>query len=191
MEWTQEDVNYIRSLRDNIDSDNIKLKQQIKEKLLEDKYIIHVLNNKELEEKDSEPSDYFGVNILPYYLIPETQTNVQNYICFETSTDMRYESVMKNQQIIFYILCEERDVIDKESSLPRHDLLAALIQNIFNYGRFKGGRFQLVSDVPSVTDSHFLTRTLKFLQITDNNLVKTVAGKPKIVNKDYWEATQI
>lgn len=191
MEWTPDDTEDLRNLRNYLDSDNIKLKQQIKQKLLSDKFLIHVLNNKELEESDAEPSDYFGVNILSYYMIPETQTDVQNFICFETSTDMRYGSAMKNQMIIFYILCDDKNAIDKDTSLPRHDLLAALIQRLFNYDRFMGGRFQLVSDVPSITDTHYLTRTMKFLQVTDNNLVKTINGKPKIINKDYTEATQV
>ena len=50
MEWTPEDTEYLREFRKHLDSDNIKLKQQIKQKLLSDKYLIHVLNNKELEE---------------------------------------------------------------------------------------------------------------------------------------------
>ena len=69
--------------------------------------------------------------------------------------------------------------------------MAAIIQNLFNYDRFLGGRFQLISDKPSVTDTHYLTRTLIFIQNTDNSLVKTIGGKPKIVNKDYSEATQV
>lgn len=191
MEWTQADVEHLRSFRNNLDSDNIKLKQQIKNKLLSDKYLIHVLHNKELEENDAEPSDYYGVNVLPYYIFPQAQTTVMNYVCFETSNEQRYQSVMKNQQIIFYILCEEKDVIDKETSLARHDLLAAIVQDLFNYNRFMGGRFELIADKPSVTDTHFLTRTLTFQQSTDNNIVKTRAGKPKIINKDYGEATNI
>lgn len=191
MEWTPEDTKYLRDIRNHLDSDNIKLKQQIKQKLLNDKYLIHVLNNKELEESDAEPSDYFDVNIREYYMLPETQTDVQNFVCYETSTDMRYGSTMKTQQIIFYILCDDKNAIDKDTGLARHDLLAAIIQNLFNYTRFLGGRFQLISDKPSVTDTHYLTRTLIFIQDTDNSLVKTISGKPKIVNKDYSEATQV
>jgi hypothetical protein len=80
MEWTPEDTEYLRDFRKHLDSDNIKLKQQIKQKLLSDKYLIHVLNNKELEESDAEPADYFDVNIREYYMLPETQTDVQNFV---------------------------------------------------------------------------------------------------------------
>ena len=184
MGLNKDELAYLRSFRNNLDNDNVKLKQQIKQKLLNDKYIIHVLNNKELEENDAEPDDYFGVNIRPAYIVPETQTDVMNYICFETNNEQRYPNAMKTQQIIFYILVDDKNMIDKDTSLARHDLLAALIQNMFNYEVFLGGRWTLISDKPSVTDNHYLTRTLIFQQNTDNNLVKTVNGKPKIINHD-------
>lgn len=190
MALTQDELARLRSFRDNLDNDNVKLKQQVKRRLLDDPYIIHVLNNKELEENDAEPDDYFGVNILPYYAITPTQTDVQNFLCFETAQE-RYSGVTKLQQLIFYILCDDKNIIDQDTSLPRHDLLAALVQDIFNYDRFLGGRFELIYDVPQVVDNHYISRTLKFQQKTDNNLVKTIGGKPRIVNKDYTEATQI
>jgi len=187
MGLSKAEIQNLRAFRDSLDNDNIKLKQQIKKKLLSDKYIIHVLNNKELEKADAEPDDYFGVNILPFFILPDTQTKVDNFICFETSNEVKYSmnynaSVRKTQQITFTILCNDKNDIDKETSLPRHDLLAALIQNKFNYEMFLGGRWILVSDRASVTDTHYLMRTLLFQQDTDNNLVKTVNGKPKIIN---------
>ena len=195
MSLTKDELAYLRSFRDNIDNDNVKLKQQIKRKLLDDKYIIHVLNNKELEESEAEPDDYFGVNILPYYmLLDNTQTNVKNYICFETRVDYNYRyqaSAMKAQLIIFHILCDIKEIIDKDTSLARHDLLAALITNMFNYGRFLGGRFQLIADIPDAVDRYYCSRTLTFRQETDINLVKTINGKPKIINHEIGEATQI
>lgn len=188
MGLSKAEIQNLRAFRDSLDNDNIKLKQQIKKKLLSDKYIIHVLNNKELERTDAEPDDYFGVNILPFYILPDTQTKVDNFICFETSNEVKYSmnynaSVRKTQQITFTILCNDKNDIDKETSLPRHDLLAALIQNMFNYEMFLGGRWILVSDRASVTDTHYLMRTLLFQQETDNNLVKTIDGKPRIINK--------
>lgn len=187
MGLSKAEIQNLRTFRDSLDNDNIKLKQQIKQRLLSDKYLIHVLNNKELEKADAEPSDYYGVNILPYYCLPEIQTDVENFVCFETSNEIKYSmnynnSVKKTQQITFYVLCNDKNAMDKDTSLARHDLLAAIIQNDFNYEIFLGGRFILVSDRPSVTDTHYLVRTLLFQQDTDNNLVKTVNGKPKIIN---------
>lgn len=187
MEWTQEDRQALLSFRHTIDSDDIKVKEQIKQVLLNNRFIIHVLNNIELEEADAEPDDYFNVNILPYYMIQPIQTNVQNYICYEVNYDemMRYNKNIKTLEIIFHILCEQKNVIDKETGIAKHDLLAALIQDQFNYTNLiGGGKIRLVSDVASVVDSKYAARTLTFQQITDNNLVKTKNGTPKLANKE-------
>ena len=48
-------------------NDNIQYKETIKEKLINNPKIIHTLNNKDLDPDC--PDDYYGINILPYYLI--------------------------------------------------------------------------------------------------------------------------
>ena len=83
MELTNEQVDYLRSLKSLTDIDDIRFKEIIKKKLISDEMIIYLLNNKELEDQEADPSDYLGVNILPYYLIHPTQHNCQNYICYE------------------------------------------------------------------------------------------------------------
>ena len=183
MEWTEEDAKYLRDFRNTVDCDDVKLKQEIKQRLLGNKYIVHALHNQELEGED--PEEYFGVNIRPYYMIPETLHNVKNYLCFETSyTEIgRYNKAFKTQQIIFYILCHEADIIDNETSVARHDLLAALVMAEFNFAILSCGRIKLVEDKPSVTDNKFSTRTLIFEVVTDNNLVKTKNGLTSFANK--------
>ena len=85
MELTQEQIQELRDLKKVVDSDDIKYKEIIKKTLINSDLIIYLLNNKELEDNDADPSDYLGVNILPYYMIHPTQSNVQNYICYETT----------------------------------------------------------------------------------------------------------
>lgn len=183
--WTREDTKALLAFKDNVDSDNIKIKEQIKKNLLNNRFIIHVLHNTELEESDAEIDDYYGVNILPYYMIHDTQTDVKNYICFEVGyKDLnRYNKSVKMLQIFFYILCQEKNGIDEETGIARHDLLAALIQDQFNYTNYFGRKIELISDEPSIVDTHYFCRTLVFEQITDNNLVKT-HNTPKLINKD-------
>lgn len=65
MQWTDKDVEFLRQFRHTVDYDGIKVKERVKEILLDNRFIIHVLNNKELEDNDAEPADYFGINILP------------------------------------------------------------------------------------------------------------------------------
>lgn len=191
MQWTKEDANELRAWRKRIDSDNIKIKEKVKEELLKNKYIIHALDNKELENADSEPEDYYGINILPYYIIAPVQTTVQNYLCFETSFDeeQRYNNTAKLQQLIFYVLCHNKDIKDRETSLARHDLIAALILDQFNWTNLFGKKIHCVSDRPSVVDNDFACRTLIFEQITNNSLVKSTNEMkvPRLANKDIVE----
>lgn len=186
VEWTKQDTNNLRQWRDKIDSDNIKIKEYIKQRLIDNKDIVHVLANKKLEEDGCEPDEYFGVNILPFYLISLTQHNTQNFICYETSFDeiKRYShGTSKLQQIIFYILCHKQNLVDKETGLARHDLLSALISDVFDWSYIPGGQIHLVSDKPSTVDNDYASRTLIFEQITDNTMVKTRQGNPTFINK--------
>lgn len=192
MEWTEEDRKALLAFKDEVDCDDVKIKEQIKKVLLDNRFIVHVLNNKELEESDAEPEDYFGMdrNIRPAYIIPETQSSVKNFLCYEVGYRNldRYNRLVKDLQITFYILCHEKDIIDEETGVARHDLLAALIQDQFNFTNYFGPEIMLVSDLPSVTDNSYNTRTLIFEQQTDNNVVKSrvINGKrtPMMANKE-------
>ena len=189
MEWTQGDLQKLRAWRNLIDSDNIKIKEKIKVELLNNKNIIRVIANKELEAIDAEPEDYYGVNIFPYYNIYATQDSTQSFVCFDTSFEMqRYATnpTEKQQQIYFYILCHVKDIKDRDTGLARHDLLAALITDQFNWTNKFGKDIHLVQDRPYTVDNDYILRTLVFQQITYNNLVKSTnkLGVPRLANKD-------
>jgi hypothetical protein len=53
--------------------------------------------------------------------------------------------------------------------------------DIFNWSNIFGGQIHCVSDLPSVTDNDYATRTIIFEQLTDNNLAKTRNGNPVII----------
>lgn len=186
-QWTKEDSKRLASYKYIVDNDNIRIKQKIKEKLLANDDIIHVLDNKELQEAEAENDEYFGVNIRDSYIIPETQVDSQNYICFTVGyRDVnRYNDLVKELHITFYILCEQKNLKDRDTGIARHDLLAALIQNEFNYTNYFGRMIQLVQDEESITDNAYVTRVLTFTQTTDNNVTKTKYGQPtRIINKE-------
>ena len=186
MEWTKEDSERLKRFRTVIDNDNTRNKEVIKEKLLQNRELIHVLNNKELEEAESEPDDYFGVNILPYYMVHPTQTNVQNFVCFETGFDEinRYNGAIKIGQIYFYILCEQKNLIDDETGLARHDLLGAIVMEQFNYTNYFGKKIKCVSDKASVVDGDYACRTLIFEQETPADIVRTTNAQARLYNKE-------
>ena len=197
MEWTDQDTAYFASLVHDVEDDDSRLKREVKEKLITNKYIIKALDNKEMEATEAEPDEYYGKSIFPYYIIHPTQVQANNFICFETrfSELERYNKSMKIQQLIFYIVCEQKNqavVTETELSgaitemgIARHDLIASLLIHEFNFFPFKGGKAHLVSNVPSTTDDNYAVRTLTFEFITDANLVKTINGEPQFINKLY------
>lgn len=174
-----EDISKLIEYKKKHEKDNIFYKEIIKEKILNNNLIIQALDNPELDP-DS-PADYLGENILPFYLIPETQTETKNYICFETSFNEspRYNNTLKFGQVIFYIICDCRTIYDKQTGIARHDLLAALIQDEFNWKNVFGTQIHIISDKPSVLDSNYAVRTLIFEQTTPNSIIKS----QRIINK--------
>ena len=189
MQWDKiKDKELLLSFKKTVDYDGIKVKEIIKQKLLENRFIIHVLNNAELEKIDAEADKYFGVNILPFYQIHPTQYETQNYICYTVGfrEERRYNDAVKVLRITFVILCEQKNIIDKDTSLARTDLLAALIQDQFNYTNYFGRKVHIVQDEESVVDNDYACRTLIFEQDADNNLVRTREGMPRLINKDTY-----
>ena len=185
MEWTEQDEQNLRAWRDNIDNEDIRIKEKIKELLLGNKTLIHVLNNKELEAVDANPDEYYYVNILPYYIIYPTQTNVQNYVCYETNFEKvsRINNVIKYNQIVFNILCEQKNIVEESTGLARHDLIASLILDQFNWSNYFGQQIVCVSDKTSVSDNSYACRTLIFQSETPLNILRT-DQKTKVINND-------
>ena len=176
----------LKSYRTIIDSDDIRIKNIIKNKLESNPYIKYALNHvKHDEDYDDDDDDNNVSNILPYYAVFDTQTEVDNFLCFETSYDelQRYDKTKKLQQIIFYILCHSRSVNDEILGMARHDLISSLVRDQFDYTDIFGMKIHCVSDKPGLVDSRYVSRTLIFEATTDNNVAKTVNGVPRLINK--------
>lgn len=171
---TPEQKQYLIDLKNKPNEDDIRYKEIIKQKLLEDDILIWLLNNKELEDAEAENDEYFGKNIRPMFIIPETQTDVQNFLCYETSFDdtARYNPAIKYQEIIFYILCHKDNGIVDEIGAARQDLIAGIIIDKFNGSNIFGNQLKLISDKPSVTDGNYTTRTLVFEQKGTDSLTR-------------------
>ena len=107
-------LNKLRAYADTPDDDNIKYKDIIKKALLNCPELLCALNNKELEselfdddgnlliDKDTgellgEVDRYFGdnSNIRPSLFIPDTQTTVNSYVCYQVMFDelRRYQNI--------------------------------------------------------------------------------------------------
>ena len=150
--------------------EDIFYKEIIKKKLVNNQLILTALDAPDLDPED-DPDAYVGKYIIPYYVLPDVKTQAQNIICFETSMteQPRYNTTQKYQQIIFYILADPKNIYDRETGIARHDLLAALIQDEFDWSNDFGFQVHLVSNRPYAVDSNkYVLRTLIFEQTTPN-----------------------
>lgn len=198
-------LNKLRAYASTPDDDNIRYKEKIHDALLNNSELLYALNNKELEpelfnedgnlninedtgELLGDVDRYFGdnSNIRPYLFIPETQTEVKHYICYQVMFDElpRYNNVQKYTEIIFNIFVNGKDRTDRLTGIPRHDLIASIIREKFNWSNIFGMQTHLVSSKESITDNDYLVRTLIF-QITEtNSITYTPLGeKSKLINK--------
>ena len=106
--------------------------------LLSDTDILRTLNNKKLEEQIqdwNEPNGdiYRDVNIFSFLKIPDTQSEVVNFICFEVN-DVELPYAMDSgikKQIRFRTVSHEDD-FRTDYGIHRQDLLAAIIKRKFD-----------------------------------------------------------
>ena len=151
-----------------IDDDTIRKKRIIERTLYSDPDIIEVLNNPKLDSTVQE--DYVYENIFPFIKIPDIQDTSKNLITVSISNmgNVPNNKVMKNQYIQFVIFVH-KDLVQTNYGMERHDCLAYLIKDIFHLSNKLGMQMELVSDVEGVTDTNYITRTLKFELTTDNS----------------------
>ena len=195
----------LRAYASTPDDDNIRYKEKIHDALLSNVELLYALNNEELESElfgednnlliDEETGEllgevdrYFGdnSNIRPYLFIPDTQTDVKHYVCYQVAFDElpRYPNIQKYTEITFNIFVNGKDRTDKLTGIPRHDLIASIIREKFNWSNIFGMQTHLISSKESITDNNYLVRTLIF-QITDvNSITYTQLGeKASYINK--------
>ena len=194
-------LNKLRAYKTTPDDENIQYKKKIEKALMLNPCLLYALNEKSLESelfdddgninwewneetKEYEPlgewDRYFGgtSNIRPYLFIPDTQTEVKHYICYQVSFDEmpRYQDTLKYTNVTFTIFVHGNDRNDKLTGIPRHDLIASIIRERFNWSNIFGMQTHLISSKESTTDSNYLVRTLVFQVIDTNGIVKTTNG---------------
>lgn len=198
----EELLNKLRAYADTPDDDNIRYKEKIHDALLSNAELLYALNNEELESElfdgdklniDEETGEllgevdrYFGdnSNIRPYLFIPDTQTDVKHYICYQVMFDElpRYSTKQKLTEVTFNIFVNGKDRTDKLTGIPRHDLIASIIRERFNWSNIFGMQTHLVASKESTIDNNYLVRTLIFQIVDTNGIVTTQNGKTSITN---------
>ena len=200
----------LRIYRQAPDDENIQYKQKIKKALLSNPCLLYALNEKTLESElfdddgninweynektgEYEPlgewDRYFGSdsNIRPYLFIPDTQTEVKHFVCYQVGFDElpRYQDTLKYTQITFTIFVHGNDRDDKLTGIPRHDLIASIIRERFNWSNIFGMQTHLVSSKESTTDNNYVVRTLVFQLVDPNGTIQTTNGNSTIMNYQF------
>lgn len=200
-------LNKLRAYKTTPDDENIQYKKKIEKALILNPCLLYALNEKSLESelfdddgninwewnedtKEYEPigewDRYFGSNsnIRPFLFIPDTQTEVKHYICYQVAFDEmpRYQDTLKYTNITFTIFVHGNDRYDKFTGIPRHDLIASIIRERFNWSNIFGMQTHLISSKESTTDNNYLVRTLVFQVVDTNGIYKTTDGKSFIMN---------
>ena len=129
---------------------------------------------------------YFGSdsNIRPFLFIPDTQTEAKHYVCYQVgfTNTPKYNTIEKYNTITFTIFVHGDDRIDKLTGIPRHDLIAAIIQEQINWTNLFGTKCKIVSDKESMTDTDYIVRTFVLETVSMNSITKTENGSTKIIN---------
>ncbi len=198
-------LNKLRNYTITPDDNNIRYKEKIRSILLNNAELLYALNNKDLESElfddngnliidenynlIGEVEKYFGddSNIRPYLFLPNNQTEVKHYICYQVMFDEfpKNSNIQKYTEITFSIFVDRRDITDKLTGIPRHDLIASIIRETFNWSNIFGIQTHLISSKESTTDNNYIVRTLVF-QITDlNGITYTPGGRTNgmVINK--------
>lgn len=205
----EEMLGKLRAYATNPDDDNIRIKADIYNTFLHCPELLYALHEKELEEQlfykdadgnlvlnideNGEPAGewdmYFGENgnIRPFLFIPQTQTEVRHYICYQTSYDelVRYNNSEKNMIVTFNIFVNGKDSMDESTGIPRHDLLASIIREKFAWIGLEISTTTPSSDRESTTDNNFIVRTLQYVVTIPNSIVKT-EGNFSYYNNKRW-----
>lgn len=206
LETKKDLLSKLRAYSKNPDDENIQYKKKIEKALLSNPCLLYALNEKDLElelfdkngninwvwnedlseyEPLGEWDRYFGSdsNIRPYLFIPDTQAEVKHYICYQVAFDEtpRYQDTLKYTNITFTIFVHGNDRDDKLTGIPRHDLIASIIRERFNWSNIFGMQTHLISSRESTTDNNYLVRTLVF-QVVDTNGIHNTSDKTTSIN---------
>ena len=156
-------IQQLTAFASNPDDDCIRCKEIIKNSLLQCPELLYLFHETDLE----------------------TQEQIKHYLCYRVMFDdsPNYNKIEKYLQITFYIFVNGEDAIEPKTGLCRHDLMASMLRDRFNWSNIFGTQCRFISDAENITDNYFLTHTLTFELTTLNSIVKTRQDSRVINNR--------
>ena len=163
--------------------DNERYKYKIMKMLTENNDILWTLHNAELEAKFSHVKDengnivlngdaYRNVSIFNFLKIPDTQSKVRNYICFEVDDieQPRYNDSLLVKHIIFRTVSHDEDY-ETDWGIARQDLLAMIVQSEFDWTNVFGPHLEKVMDKGRIAENGYYYREFIYETSVPNNIV--------------------
>lgn len=152
----------------NLD-DIFRYKYKIMQMLISNQDILHTLHNDELSKGNEVINGdlYRDVCIFDFMKLPDNKTEVKNYVCFEVNDVSSYDSLV-NKRIIFRTISHEDDY-KTDWGISRHDLLASIIKNEFDWSNALGMHFEKESDNGYVTNDGYYYREIIYKIVSPNN----------------------
>lgn len=157
---------------DDIDS----YKYHIMKILTEDQDILWTLHNKNLENPDKNNllngDAYRDVNIFSFLHIPDVQSEVKNFVCFEVDDigTIRSSEILIKKNITFRTISHEDD-FKTDWGIARQDLLAAIIKSKFDWTNIFGMHLVKIYDKGRTAENGYYYREIIYETTVPNNLV--------------------
>lgn len=173
---TEERLKVLSDVQDHLEHDDIiYIKSKILETLLSDPDIIEMLDNQELIRQEAIPEDYYGVNIFSFLKIPDTQSTVKNYICFDVNDTepAYYNNLMVTKQVIFRCASHEQSVFTKYG-IDRQDILGYLVKDDFQWHNKCGYQMKKTYDGGRIAENGFYYRELHFQIVMPSGYIQKV-----------------
>lgn len=146
-------------------------KYAIQQKLFADPDLIELLHNKELLEQDAPPEDYKNVNIFSFMKIPDTQSTVKNFICFEVDdTEPSLQNNVIIKKIVRFRAISHQDDIETGYGIDRQDLIALVIKDIFNWSTLLNMQMKKIYDKGNVAENGYYYRDIHYVLEMTNSL---------------------
>lgn len=157
--------------------DTERYKYLIMKLLTDNQDILWTLHNKPLEEQvdvngNLNGDSYRDVSIFSFLKIPDTQSEVKNFVCFEVDDVSKFSNtgVMLTKNITFRTISHEDDCAT-DWGIARQDLLAAIIKNEFDWTNIFGIHLEKVYDKGRIAENGYYYREFIYETTSANNLV--------------------
>lgn len=157
-------------LRMNKNVDAVLLfKQMILKDLYQDRDLFEALHNVDLQAAGAAPEDYRGVNIFSFLKIPDTQSTVKNFLCFDINVDgdYFYDDAFLKYYMVFRCVSHEDDVVT-EYGVDRQDLIAMIISNRFAWTNFMGMQLVPEYNMAKIAENGYYYREMRFKMSSPN-----------------------